>query len=133
MDLHDRIYRRIKLRDPRLLMAVAEAGSMAKAAAQISLTQSAVSRSIGEFERTLGVGLFDRKPQGVEPTAYGRALLKGGVAVFDGLRASVSEIAFLSDPSGRRIKDRYERATGWGFIPVLIDVLARNIRVRLSR
>ena len=99
---------------------------MAKAAAQISLTQSAVSRSIAELERTIGVRLFDRTPQGVEPTIYGRALLKGGAAVFDDLRTSVSEIAFLSDPTAGELRIGTSEATGWGFIPVLIDVLARQ-------
>ena len=45
----------------------------------------------------LGVSLFDRSPQGVEPTPYGRALLKRGAAIFDDLRTCVDEIKFLAD------------------------------------
>jgi DNA-binding transcriptional LysR family regulator len=125
-NLHDRVNRRLKLRDLRLLMAVAESGSMAKAATHINLTQSAVSRAIGELEHTLGVRLFDRTPQGVEPTAYGRALLKGGVAVFDDLRTSISEIEFLSDPTAGELRIGTSEATGFGIVPVLIDRLARQ-------
>jgi len=126
MDLHDRISRRLKLRDLRLVLAVAESGSMAKAAGRINLTQSAVSRAIGELEQTLGVRLFDRTPQGVEPTAYGRALLKGGVAIFDNLRTSASEIEFLSDPTAGELRIGTSEAAGWGFVPVVIDRLARQ-------
>lgn len=126
MSLHDRVYRRLKLRDLRLILAVAEAGSMARAATQINLTQSAVSRALGELEHTLGVRLFDRTPRGVEPTMYGRALLKGGVAVFDDIRTSVSEIEFLSDPTAGELRIGTSEAAGWGFVPVLIDRLARQ-------
>jgi hypothetical protein len=46
-----------------------------------------------------GVRLLDRSPQGIEPTIYGRALLKCGTAVFDDLQQGVKEIEFLADPS----------------------------------
>jgi DNA-binding transcriptional LysR family regulator len=126
MTLHERICHRLKLRDLRLVMAVAEAGSMAKAAKHIHLTQSAVSRAIAELELALGVRLFDRNPQGVEPTAYGRALLKGSVAVFDDLKTSVNEIEFLSDPTAGELRIGTSEATGFGVVPVLVDRLARQ-------
>jgi hypothetical protein len=46
MQIGDRIARRMKLHDLRILMAVAQAGSMNKAAVFLNMTQSAVSRSI---------------------------------------------------------------------------------------
>src|SRR5450755_2050159 len=99
MQLSDRIGLRMKLHDLHVLMAVVQAGSMSKAAALLNTTQPAISRSIAELERTIGVQLLDRNPQGVEPTEYGRALLDGGVAVFDDLRHAVKNIEFLADPT----------------------------------
>src|SRR4051794_17899915 len=78
MQVSERVGRRIKLHDLNVLMAVVQAGSMSKAAALLNTTQSAVSRSIADLERTIGVRLLDRNAQGVEPTAYGSALLKRG-------------------------------------------------------
>src|SRR5713226_1606792 len=89
MQLSDRIGLRMKLHDLHVLMAVVQAGSMSKAAALLNTTQPAISRSIAELERTIGVRLLERNPQGVEPTEYGRALLDGGVAVFDDLHQAV--------------------------------------------
>jgi DNA-binding transcriptional LysR family regulator len=126
MNLRDRVYHRLKLRDLRLLLAVAEAGSMAKAAAHMHLTQSAVSRAIAELEQTLSVRLFDRNPQGVEPTRYGQALLKGGVAALDDLRTSVNEIEFLSDPTAGELRVGISEVTGFGIVPLLVDRLARQ-------
>jgi DNA-binding transcriptional LysR family regulator len=77
---------RLKLHELQVLLAVAQAGSMAKAAAQLAMSEPAVSRSISDMERTLGVSLFDRSSKGVKSTPYGRALIKRGVAVFDELR-----------------------------------------------
>jgi len=45
------------------------------------------------------VRLFDRSPQSVEPTLYGRALLKRSLTVFDDLRASANEIEYFADPT----------------------------------
>jgi len=47
--LEDRVMRRLKLRELRILMTVARAGSMGKAAAQLSLSQPAVSKAIAEM------------------------------------------------------------------------------------
>ena len=43
--------------------------------------------------------LFDRSPQSVEPTLYGRALLKRSLTIFDDLRTSANEIEYLADPT----------------------------------
>jgi DNA-binding transcriptional LysR family regulator len=94
-----RIRRRLRLRDLDTLIAVAETGSMAKAAAQLAVSQPAVSKAIAEMERTLGCRLLDRTAQGVEPNLYGRALLKWATAVFDDVKQGVEEIEFLADPS----------------------------------
>ena len=77
MQLSDRIGRRLKLHDLHVLMAVVQAGSMNKAAALLNTGQSAISRSIADLERAVGVRLLDRTPMGITPTDHGRALLSG--------------------------------------------------------
>ena len=79
MQMSDRIGRRIKLQDVHTLMAVVEAGSMGKAARHLNTSQPNISKSIADLEHALGVRLLDRQRQGVEPTAYGRALLDCGL------------------------------------------------------
>ncbi len=98
------IARRFKLRELRTLQAVVHHGSMAKAAVSLAITQSAISKSIAEMERTLGVALLERTSRGVEPTAYGAIMLKQGVAMFDELRQAVKEIEFLSDPTSGELR-----------------------------
>jgi DNA-binding transcriptional LysR family regulator len=78
--------RHLKLRDLNVLMTVARCGSMGKAASQLAVSQPAVSKAIADIERTFRLRLFDRSPQGVEPTIYARALLDHGTAAFDELQ-----------------------------------------------
>src|ERR1700742_4627345 len=99
MHLHDRIGCRMKLHDLHVLMTVVQAGSMSKAAALLNTGQPAISRSISDLEHALGVRLLDRSRQGVKTTDYGRALLDGGLAVFDELRQTVKNVKLLADPS----------------------------------
>src|SRR5262249_16570838 len=104
MQLSDRIGRRMKLQDPHVLMTVVQAGSMRKAARVLNTSQPAISRSIAELENAIGVRLLDRDPKGVEPTAYGRALLDGGIAMFDELRQAVKNIEFLADSTAGEVR-----------------------------
>jgi len=90
--------RRIKLRDLHVFQAAAETGSMAKAAAHLSITQPAVSYAISELEQVVGVPLLERSSQGVTPTVYGQALLARSAVIFNELRHGISEIASLADP-----------------------------------
>jgi DNA-binding transcriptional LysR family regulator len=89
---------RLKLQHLRVAMAVAQWRSMGKAAKQLGVSQPVVSKAVADLEHLLGVRLFDRSPQGVEPTLYCRALLKRSVAIFDDVKTSVEEIRFLADP-----------------------------------
>jgi DNA-binding transcriptional LysR family regulator len=105
MQASDRIGRRMKLHDLRVLIAVVEAGSMSRAAKLLNTTQPAVSRSIAELEDMVGVRLLDRGRHGAEPTPYGRALLAGGTAMFDDLPSS-EEYRVSSRSYCRRSPDR---------------------------
>src|SRR5262245_24305168 len=104
MDNIERVERRLKLHDVRVLLSVVQAGSMHKAAERLGISQPAVSRSISDLEHTLGVRLLDRSRRGVEPTHYGRAIIKRGIAVFDELRQGVKDIEFLTDPTAGELR-----------------------------
>lgn len=126
MQVSDRIGRRMKLHELHVLMAVMQAGSMRKAAALLNTTQSAISRSIADLEQTMGARLLDRSAHGVEPTRYGRALLKRGVAVFDELKQSVRDIEFLSNPEGGELLIGSGSAFAEGFVLAVIDRLSQR-------
>src|SRR5262245_30189827 len=126
MPWDERIGRRIKLRDLHILLAVVQAGSMAKASARLGVSQPAVSKAIAEMEHALGVPVLDRSPQGVEPTAYGLALVKRSAAVFDELRQGVKEIEFIADPTVGEVRIGSTEPLGEGLVTAAIDRLSRK-------
>ena len=126
MRLSDRIGRRMKLHDLHVLMAVAQAGSMSRAAQVLNTTQPAISKSIADLEHAIGVRLLDRSRHGVEPTEYGRALLDGGTVMFDELRQAVKKIEFLADPTVGEIRVGTHDPMIVGLLPTVFDRLHRK-------
>jgi len=122
----ERIERRLKLHDVRVLMTVVEAGSMAKAALRLGTSQPAVSRAVADLEHTLGVRLLERSAWGVEPTQYGQAIIRRGVAVFDELRQGVKDIEFLADPTAGELRIGCPEPIAAGPVLTLINRLARR-------
>jgi len=121
-----RIGRRVQLRDLHILLTVAQSGSMVRAAHQLSMSQPAVSKAIATLEHTLGVRLLDRTPQGVEPTRYGLALLRRGVAAFDELRQGVGEIEYLSEQGVGELRIGYGE-------PLAITLVAAVVTTLISK
>jgi DNA-binding transcriptional LysR family regulator len=126
MEMSDRIGRRMKLHDIHVLIAVVQAGSMRKAAALLNTTQSAISRPIAELEHTTGVRLLDRISQGIEPTQYGRALLKRGVAAFDELKQGIHDIEYLADPTTGEVRIACPPTIAFTVIPHVIERFAKK-------
>src|SRR3954468_7388101 len=126
MQWSDRIGRRIKLRDLHVFQAVVQAGSMTKAAHQLAISVPVVSKAIADLEHTVGVQLLDREPQGVEPTAYGRALLHRSAIAFEELRQGIKDIEFLADPTVGQVRIGSTVTLAASFISAVIDRLSRR-------
>jgi DNA-binding transcriptional LysR family regulator len=122
----DRIGRRLNPHDLHIFMAVVEQGNMARAADRLAISRPVVSRTIAGLEHALGVRLLDRSPQGIEPTLYGRALLKRSVAVFDELKQSVTDIASLGDPNSGEVRIGCTEPMAAGFVAAVIDRLSQQ-------
>src|SRR5882757_5027578 len=122
----DRIGRRVKLRDLHIALAVAEAGSMTRAAEELAVSYPVVSKTISELEHTLGVRLFDRSVLGVEPTHYGRALLESGAAVFDEMRKGLQQIEFIKQPDAGEVRIGSSIVTDAGLLPAIIERFSQD-------
>jgi DNA-binding transcriptional LysR family regulator len=107
-------------------LAVVQAGSMHKAAERLATSQPAVSRAIADLEHALGVRLLDRGPSGIQPTPYGHAMIKRGLAVFDELRQGVKDIEFLTDPGSGELRIGCSEYAAGGPVLAVIDRLTRR-------
>jgi len=120
IDWESQIGRRLKLRDLHVFMTILQCGSMAKAATQLGVSQSAVSGVIAELEHTVGVRLLDRSPRGVEATTYGRALVLRSQAAFDELKQGIRDIEFLADPTMGEVRIGCAESTASAMLPALL-------------
>lgn len=66
---------KIEVRHARLVVALAETGSISKASALLALPQPSVSAQLRRIEKAIGGALFIRSRVGVEPTELGERLI----------------------------------------------------------
>src|SRR5437762_3063587 len=120
------VSRRIKLRQLNVFIAVVEYGSMAKAAEHLAISQPVISKMIASLEQTLGLPLLERSRLGVEPTLYGKALLKRSIALCNDLRSGVDELQSLADPAMGELRVGSTEPVMAGLLPTIIDRLSRQ-------
>ena len=82
----------------RFFDAAAKAGSFVKAAQELNVTHSAISRQIRLLEEHLGVALFERRNRAVFLTAAGQLLLQTTSSLFEQLSATVEQIKTNATP-----------------------------------
>ena len=66
----------MELRHLRYVVAIAEEGTVTRAAARLRMQQPPLSAQLRDLERELGFPLFDRGRKGVEPTAAGAVFIE---------------------------------------------------------
>ncbi|MFA3878588.1 LysR family transcriptional regulator [Streptomyces sp. MMCC 100] len=76
----------------RALVTVAEVGSVTRAAEVLHLVQPAVTRQIRTLEHELGVALFERTRQGMQPTAAGSTMVERARRALNELERARAEI-----------------------------------------
>ena len=88
---------KLKVRQLRVLAAVAAQGSLLKASQSLGLSQPALTKSLREIEDLVGVRLFERHARGVEENAYGAILAQASRRVLDIIREAEEAIDRLDD------------------------------------
>ena len=58
----------LNLRHLRSVAAIARLGSLSAAASQVNISQPAVTQGLSKLEAQLGIALFHRLPEGMQPT-----------------------------------------------------------------
>ncbi|MDF5752882.1 LysR family transcriptional regulator [Spongiactinospora sp. TRM90649] len=112
------------LRDLACLASVARHLGFSRAAAELSMSQPAVSQAIGRLERGLGLRLFERTSREVRLTAAGAALLPYAEALLDDAAAFSAEAGRLAAQATPAIRFAY---------PSLLGGLAAQVARRMAR
>jgi DNA-binding transcriptional LysR family regulator len=82
-----------KLSSLRAFVKVVELGSFSEAGRQLRLSRSAISKYVGELEKSLGVQLLNRTTRHASPTENGQAYFERALAVLADLDAADQAVA----------------------------------------
>jgi len=122
-NLIQRLPRHLKMAELRVFVAVLEHRSFRKAATVLHLSQPAVTKAIAGLEETLGVKLFDRHANGVEPTVLGLTFSPRAVAVFDELRRAAQDLTLASSGATGSLRVGIVPMPAIPFLPIAIKRL----------
>jgi DNA-binding transcriptional LysR family regulator len=113
--------------------AAARSLSFTKAAEELSLTQSAISRQIRALEDSLGVALFERRPRSLALTEEGRTLYRVAAEALERLQEAASRLRAMASVPHLTVSTTGGFASLW-LIPRLrtFTVLHPDVDVRIS-
>lgn len=121
--LIQRLPRHLKMGELRVFVTVLEHRSFRKAATVLHLSQPAVTKAMAGLEETLGVKLFDRHANGVEPTALGATFAPRAIAIFDELRRAAQELSLASSGATGSLRVGIVPMPAIPFLPIAIKRL----------
>lgn len=89
--------------NPPFILAIAECGSINKAAKKMHISQPALSQRLRQVEAHLGTPLFDRGRTPIKPTQAGKSYLDWAQGAIEAEGLMQREIAAIADRSARRL------------------------------
>ncbi|AOY02057.1 LysR family transcriptional regulator [Jeongeupia sp. USM3] len=114
-------------------VTVARAGSFTRAAAQLGVSQSALSHTIRGLEERLGLRLLTRTTRSVSPTEAGERLLATVAPRFDDIEAELAALSELRDkPAGTVRITAAEHAASQVLWPRLAPLLRDYPDIRIE-
>jgi DNA-binding transcriptional LysR family regulator len=124
---------RIDLNSLSSFIVVAREKSFTRAAAQLGVTQSALSHSMRVLEERMGVRLLARTTRGAAPTEAGERLLSRLAPHYEGIESELAAISELREkPSGTIRITTHDHAASTILWPKLSKLLPEYPDIRLE-
>src|SRR6266568_1956600 len=125
--------KRDDLYDLAAFAVVAEQGSFTRAAAELGMSQSALSHAMKSLEERLGVRLLSRTTRSVSTTEAGETLLRSLRPALEGIASGVDAVGALrGKPSGTVRITATKHAVSSVVMPVLPGFLASHPNIRVD-
>ena len=118
------IISRLRLKQLRLIVALADHGSLIRAAEQVHLSQPGATKALKEIESAIGTTLFVRSNRGLEPNALGHSVVRYARLILTDISHLREELLGILHGDGGRLAV----GTVMGAVPFLTDALSRFLR-----
>ena len=115
-----------ELRQLRTFVAVAEERNFTRAAERLHLAQQAVSKSVRQLERELGVELLERTTREVRLTPAGAALLRSGREALAAADAAFAQAAEVGGAVAGRVRIGATPAVGAAVLGEVVEILRED-------
>jgi LysR family transcriptional regulator of abg operon len=106
-------------------IAIADAGGIRAAARTRGVSHPAITKSLRQLEKDVGVELVQRSPRGIVPTRHGKTLLTRARAIFAEVRKAEEELRHLEGKSGGKVSISVSPAAAALLAP---DAIAQFLR-----
>ena len=116
----------LETRELRMLVAIADEGTVTRAAGQLNISQPALSHGLRALERRVGVALFARHPRGLVPTEAGERLLRTARAVLREIDRVRTDIAGGAIGRGELLRLSTECYTAYHWLPPVFQEFRRR-------
>lgn len=116
---------RIKFRHLQCFLAVAQHGSLQKAADVLSITQPAVSKTLKELEATVAARLFERGRRGAVLTRSGEIFFRHALVSVSALREAVASVSPM--------RQHTQAVVTLGVLPTVAPWLMPQLLLQLDR
>src|SRR5689334_1932280 len=117
---------RLRLKQLRLLVALADHGSLLRAAEHVGLSQPGASKSLHEIESALGAELFLRTNRGLEPNDIGHCVIRYARLIETDLAHLRQDMIGILQGHGGRLSV----GVIMGAVPLLTEALSRLLEKR---
>ena len=124
---------KLETRHLRLVVAIADHGSLTRAGNQLHLTQSALSHQLADLEAQLGARLFERLGKRMEPTLAGERLIVRARVALQQLRDMEHEVKQVASGREAVVRLATECYTCYHWLPQVLEAFtARFPKVELQ-
>ena len=124
----------LETRQLRMLVAIADEGTVTRAASRLNVSQPALSHGLRALEKSVGVALFARHPRGLVPTEAGDRLLRTARTVLKEIEHARLEIAGRAIGRGELLRLGTECYTAYHWLPPVFEAFrerAPNVELRV--
>ncbi|QGU87470.1 LysR substrate-binding domain-containing protein [Erwinia sorbitola] len=121
MDKKYQFNQRIRLRHLHTFVAVAQQGTLGRAAETLSLSQPALSKTLNELEELAGVRLFERGRLGAQLTTIGEQFLTHAVRVLDALNHAGQSFTLPQEKTPEVMRLGVLTTVALGMLPSILD------------
>lgn len=119
---------RIRLRHLHTFVAVAQQGTLGRAAETLNLSQPALSKTLNELEQLTGARLFDRGRLGAQLTLVGEQFLTHAVKVLDALNTAGQSLHRKEEQTSEVVRVGALPTAALGILPPVIGQFHKQQR-----